>query len=215
MKTAGLTHEHSMKIANNFEVTTTKPLDVRLVVDAYENLLDGSIRAPYKGMVVNIAGTRDIYILSKDGIKESQDPKNWWKVSGVEVMSREDFESPERMGELLHNPPEGLIVNIKGTDELYILIDIREDPNDWDDLWFTDTHSGCWLRIGGITEEYSIPILTDDLRQQADEDKRNHFNYDDDTPVKERDFYIILDKSKSKESVERLNAVEIVTTEIF
>ena len=46
-----------------FDVQTTRPLDIRLVVDSVNDLINGSIEAPYKGMVVNIAGTSELYIL--------------------------------------------------------------------------------------------------------------------------------------------------------
>ena len=62
--TTGLTYEcGSIKIANNFDVSVTRPLDIRLVVKNVESLYDTEVmKSPYKGMLVNIEGTSDVYV---------------------------------------------------------------------------------------------------------------------------------------------------------
>ena len=76
------TFKGSVEFASNFDVQTTKPLDVRLVVDSYEDLTNGSIEAPYQGMVVNIKGTSELWILKTQGIANSHNPENWELVTG-------------------------------------------------------------------------------------------------------------------------------------
>lgn len=68
---------------NNFDVQTTRPLDDRLVVDSKEDLTNGTIDAPYQGMVVNIKGTSELWVLMTDGIANSRIEKNWRLVTGV------------------------------------------------------------------------------------------------------------------------------------
>ena len=91
-------YKGSIDIANNFNVTVTRPLDVRTVVDSEENLINGSIKAPYKGMVVGIAGTSKMYMYLADGVRgantlndENISDKfgSWVKVSSVEVVDGE------------------------------------------------------------------------------------------------------------------------------
>ena len=66
------TYNNTIDFASGFNVLQTGPLDSRLVVDSVENLTDGSIKAPYEGMVVNIKGTPALYILTKPGIENSK-----------------------------------------------------------------------------------------------------------------------------------------------
>lgn len=76
------TFNGSIDFTSNFNVQTTRPLDNRLVVDSYDDLTNGSIEAPYQGMVVNIAGTSELWILKTSGIAESHIPSNWELVTG-------------------------------------------------------------------------------------------------------------------------------------
>lgn len=63
----------------NFNVTKTAPLDDRLIVDEKSNLWDGSLGDyTYVGMVVNIMGTSDLWVLTSH---PSTDEKNWKKVN--------------------------------------------------------------------------------------------------------------------------------------
>ena len=62
-----------------FDVQTTRPLDIRLVVDSVEDLK--SIEAPYLGMVVTIAGTSELYILTS-APEFANDLDNWKLVTG-------------------------------------------------------------------------------------------------------------------------------------
>lgn len=76
------TFNGAIKFPSNFDVQATRPLDDRLVVDSYDDLINGSIAYPYQGMVVNIKGTSELWILKTQGIKESHNIKNWELVTG-------------------------------------------------------------------------------------------------------------------------------------
>lgn len=76
------TFNGSVEFTSNFDVQTTKPLDVRLVVDSKADLTNGSIEAPYQGMVVNIKGTSELWVLKTSGIANSHIESNWELVTG-------------------------------------------------------------------------------------------------------------------------------------
>ena len=76
------TFNGAIKFPSNFDVQATRPLDDRLVVDSYDDLINGSIEYPYQGMVVNIKGTSELWILKTQGIEASHQLKNWELVTG-------------------------------------------------------------------------------------------------------------------------------------
>ena len=94
------TFNGAIKFPSNFDVQATRPLDDRLVVDSYDDLINGSIAYPYQGMVVNIKGTSELWILKTQGIKESHDIKNWELVTGSGGGSVEGVE--QRIKEIWH-----------------------------------------------------------------------------------------------------------------
>ena len=76
------TFSGDIRFPSNFDVQTTRPLDIRLVVDSKDDLTNGSIEAPYQGMVVNIKGTSELWVLKTDGIANSMIASNWELVTG-------------------------------------------------------------------------------------------------------------------------------------
>ena len=76
------TFNGAIKFPSNFDVQATRPLDDRLVVDSYDDLTNGSIVYPYQGMVVNIKGTSELWILKTQGTEESHHKENWELVTG-------------------------------------------------------------------------------------------------------------------------------------
>jgi hypothetical protein len=149
----GLTYSGSIQFSNNFEVKTTQPLDTRLVVDKIEDLTNGSISAPYTGMVVNVAGTSDLYIFTSVGIVESKKISNWTKVSSSGTNVVKELETSEL--KKLVSPSNGCLLNVDGTSQIYVLVDSEN---------YTDVTS--WKKIsssgGGDGSGYkgSIPIYT-------------------------------------------------------
>lgn len=65
-------------------VTEPKPLDVRIVVNSVDNLTDRSIPNLYTGIVVNVKGTGDLYVLTT-APRLSNQAASWVKVGGNEV----------------------------------------------------------------------------------------------------------------------------------
>ena len=76
------TFNGAIKFPSNFDVQATRPLDDRLVVDSYDDLTNGSIAYPYQGMVVNIKGTSELWILKAQGVEASHHLENWELVTG-------------------------------------------------------------------------------------------------------------------------------------
>lgn len=72
-------------------VTESKPLDVRTVVSSVENLTDRSIPNLYTGIVVNIKGTADLYVLTSAPRLANQ-LSSWVKVGGSEVNPEDNLE---------------------------------------------------------------------------------------------------------------------------
>ena len=96
------TFDGTIKFPSNFDVKATRPLDNRLVVDSKEDLTNGTIDYPYQGMVVNIAGSSELWILLTSGIEASHNPDNWKLVTGSgDGMSEEVEQKIEEIWERL------------------------------------------------------------------------------------------------------------------
>ena len=68
----------------SYIVGVSKPIDVRTVVNSVADLTNGSIQNPYAGLVVNIKGTSDLYVLITGG-RGASNINNWKKVSAGDV----------------------------------------------------------------------------------------------------------------------------------
>ena len=64
-----------------FNMKTTSPIDDRLVVESVNDLTNGTIEYPYVGIVVNIAGKEDLYILNKLPATVFD---NWKRIKGAD-----------------------------------------------------------------------------------------------------------------------------------
>ena len=62
------------------KVGTTAPLDDRLVVETIADLTNGTLDYPYVGMVVNIGGKEDLYVLNA---LPATNPDNWKRIAGA------------------------------------------------------------------------------------------------------------------------------------
>ena len=227
--TTGLTYEcGSIKIANNFDVSVTRPLDIRLVVKNVESLYDTSVmKSPYKGMLVNIEGTSDVYVYTgtykdengiiHDGVNGVKHPQNWSKISTVEQFDDNIFKEEEYtafdlenfrnvMEKQLHNPSIGLLGHVRDTSKIYVLVN-----KDY-------TSPGSWKRVGGVMEEFSVPVLIDNNndnngtdRKNANNSPHNTFSNNDSNPTT----WVKINTSKSPESISTFGGVEMVTTEML
>lgn len=227
--TTGLTYEcGSIKIANNFDVSVTRPLDIRLVVKNVESLYDTNVmKSPYKGMLVNIEGTSDVYVYTgaykdkkgiiHDGVNGVKYPENWSKISTVEQFDDNIFKEEEYtdfdlenfknvMEKQLHNPSIGLLGHVRDTSKIYVLVN-------------KDYKSpGSWKRVGGVMEEFSVPVFIDNnndnndtTRKNANNSPHNTFSNNDRNPTT----WVKINTSKSPESISTFGGVEMVTTEML
>ena len=66
-------------------INENMPADIRTVVSNVEDLTNGTIPNVYQGLVVNIAGTGDLYVFIGTSIRAAKLPENWIKVGGEEI----------------------------------------------------------------------------------------------------------------------------------
>ena len=66
-------------------INENMPADIRTVVSNVEDLTNGTIPNVYKGIVVNVAGTGDLYVFIGTSIRAAKLPENWIKVGGEEI----------------------------------------------------------------------------------------------------------------------------------
>ena len=135
------TFSGDIRFPSNFDVQTTRPLDIRLVVDSKADLIDGSIEAPYQGMVVNIKGTSELWVLKTDGIANSMIASNWELVTG----SGSGDGSGLGKYSLPVMTPEMVDAAIADSD---IDFDVSEDPHilvEYDPLSTTEAQSDVYM----------------------------------------------------------------------
>ena len=63
-------------------ITENGPVDIRTVVNSKDDLTNGTIPNVYKGLVVNVAGTGDLYVFIGANARAAKLPENWIKVGG-------------------------------------------------------------------------------------------------------------------------------------
>ena len=125
------TFKGGVTFTNNFDVKVTKPLDIRLVVDSYEDLTNGSIEAPYQGMVVNIKGTSQLWILKTESIEDSHNRANWELVTGSgsgSGLSR--YSLPVMTPEMVEEASNDYTIDFDGSEDTHILIGDELNPTE-------------------------------------------------------------------------------------
>ena len=160
------------KTGASYNVTVNRPIDIRTVVDSVEDLTNGSIPYRYTGLVVNIKGTGDLYVLISN-VKNSNKPESWVKIGnsssvnpsdnlpyyqeklGVKVVDSVD----ELVSSELESPYVGMSVVVLGDDSeselnddngLYILVDT---PN---------TSISNWLKVSGECALFEPDTISDE-----------------------------------------------------
>lgn len=195
------TFNGAIKFPSNFDIQATRPLDDRLVVDSYDDLINGSIAYPYQGMVVNIKGTSELWILKTQGVKASHQLENWELVTGSSEGISEEVEQKieeiwERLG-LTESDIDDLQeeVDILKTE----MGDVKDDVNDikeglgivtdlvGDPRTESDEPTGIFGEIDELKKiksstinEYSMPIMTPAQRIAALSDPNSGFKDDTD-----------------------------------
>lgn len=168
------TFNGSIDFTTNFNVQTTKPLDNRLVVDSFADLTNGSIEAPYQGMVVNIAGTSELWILKTAGIANSHIVENWELVTGSGSGTSEEVEA--RIHEIRESI--GVLTDIVG---------LPGTESDGPTGIFEEIEN--LKRSGSGLNKHTIPVMTQKMIDEATADSDIDFDANRDTFIKIVDPY--------------------------
>lgn len=136
-------------------INENMPADIRTVVSNVEDLTNGTIPNVYQGLVVNVAGTGDLYVFIGTSIRAAKLPENWIKVGGDPADNLDYYEQKlgarvvdsfdELLSPSLESPFAGMfgVVKVSGESEsedesgLYVL---TREPN---------TTASNWYRILG------------------------------------------------------------------
>ena len=185
------TFDGAIKFPSNFDVQSTRPLDIRLVVDSKDDLTNGSIEYPYQGMVVNIKGTSELWILMTQGVESSHNPDNWELVTGSGSGISEDVERRieeiwESLG-LAESDIDDLRDELAGVkDGLGMLTDIVGTPGTE-----SDEPTGLFDEIetlkrnvkGASLSNYILPVMTQDMVDEATLDPDVEFDGSEDPHI--------------------------------
>ena len=110
----------------NFDVQITRPLDNRLVVDSYEDLINGTIEYPYQGMVVSIAGKSELWVFTGVSREDSRNRDNWKLVTGSAKDSGNGlskYSIPVMTPEMVAEAEADEYIDFDGSEDPYILIE--------------------------------------------------------------------------------------------
>ena len=93
------------------EMTVTRPLDDRIVVDSIEDLTNDSIPAVYVGMVVNVKSKSSLYVLTSidESTTRPKDINSWKEIKSIDnyvVETKDDLDNIE-------SPYVGMFVHVK------------------------------------------------------------------------------------------------------
>ena len=83
----GKSYSNPAVFASAFEVQATKPLDARFVLDNVADLTNGTIDYPYVGLVVNIKGTDQLYVLTALDSDPTGNNHTWKLIKGAESVN--------------------------------------------------------------------------------------------------------------------------------
>lgn len=160
-----ISYTTSMTLATGVSVNSSIPIDVRTVVDTVDDLI--TIPRPYAGLMVNIKGTSDIYVLTKGGLAAKK-LENWKKIGGTEFKPEDyvEFYSTKFGAKIIGSsdelstitsPYEGQFAVVKdadGSTTLYTYIKSGETGN-WTKILSGSGSSGSADSV--ITNDGTIP----------------------------------------------------------
>lgn len=75
-----ISYQGNFQFNSNFKISKGAPIDERLVVDKIDDLINGSISAPYQGLVVYVVEEKQLYVLTTSLKKDSKKIENWKKI---------------------------------------------------------------------------------------------------------------------------------------
>ena len=125
----------------SLHITENGPVDIRTVVSSKDDLTNGTIPNVYKGIVVNVAGTGDLYVFIGTSVRDAKLPKNWIKVGGKEI-NPADYLSyyQEQLGAKVLNSADGLVGIANPFTGQFAYV--KDDPNTSED------ESGLYIYTG-------------------------------------------------------------------
>lgn len=128
-------------------ITENGPVDIRTVVSSKDDLTNGTIPNVYKGIVVNVAGTGDLYVFIGTSVRDAKLPKNWVKVGGEEFKPENHLSYyQEQLGAKILDSAESLgsIANPFTGQFAYV----KDDPNTSEDESGLYIYTGQeWMKI--------------------------------------------------------------------
>ncbi len=128
-------------------ITENGPVDIRTVVSSKDDLTNGTIPNVYKGIVVNVAGTGDLYVFIGTSVRDAKLPKNWVKVGGEEFKPENHLSYyQEQLGAKILDSSESLgsIANPFKGQFAYV----KDDPNTSEDESGLYIYTGqAWMKI--------------------------------------------------------------------
>lgn len=128
------------KTGSSYIVNVAAPIDVRTVVDSVEDLTNKSISYMYTGLIVNVKGTGDLYILTTHP-RLATNINSWVKISGDGV-NPADYLSyyQEQLGAKVLNSADGLVGIANPFTGQFAYV--KDDPNTSED------ESGLYIYTG-------------------------------------------------------------------
>ena len=135
-----LPYSSNLKVTSLY-ITENGPVDIRTVVNSKDDLTNGTIPNVYKGIVVNVAGTGDLYVFIGTSVRDAKLPKNWIKVGGKEI-NPADYLSyyQEQLGAKVLNSADGLVGIANPFTGQFAYV--KDDPNTSED------ESGLYIYTG-------------------------------------------------------------------
>ena len=144
------TFNGEIQFPTNLDVQITRPLDDRLVVDSYDDLTNGSIEYPYQGMVVNIKGTSELWILKTQGRESARDINNWELVTGSGG-GLSKYSIPVMTDGMVRGAKDDPDVEFDESEYTYIHIDEGDSDNEYihidDPFEITKTKEDVYLQM--------------------------------------------------------------------
>ena len=163
----GKSYSNKAVFASAFEVQATNPLDARFVVDSVDDLTNGTIDYPYIGLVVNIKGTDNLYILTEQD-DETALPKTWKQIRGAEGINSDIADLTKQISDLTKKHVDELA---QAKSDLTNYVDALEEKiygSDALELFDTLTEIGAWIEDHQDTYEKLVEGFTGNLKTAVD-----------------------------------------------
>ena len=141
------------KNGTSYIPTVAKPIDVRTVVDSIDDLTNGSIPRLYQGLVVNIKGTGDLYVLTTNALKANK-IESWAKVGEINPADNLEYYQEKLGAKVVNSIDELTSPNLDAFVGMFaVIIDSSSDSEDESGLYVLrgepNTTPTNWYRVLG------------------------------------------------------------------